>query len=178
MRVTTVTELHATLEVGAVVIVSAPGDSQEDADSLAYLISSQLASVTPVRLHAPQGDLPEDSIATGEVEDNNDELNTLTVDLETTKIADVHAELAQDPIPVVVSIPGLEFDNIPPMRNSKHENFFISMLRAAARKGETYAICVTTSNPSTDEDIPQDHYQSIITAQNEPDTAILLNLNN
>lgn len=178
MRVATATELHATLDVGTVVIVSAPGGSQKDADSLAHLISTQLASVTPVRLHAPQGSLSEGSSATSEVEESNDELNTLTVDLETTKIADVHAELAQAPIPVVVSIPGLEFDNIPPMRNSKHENLFISMLRAAAKQGETYAICVTTSNPSAGEELPQDHYQSIITAQNEPDTAILLNLNN
>lgn len=178
MLVTTVTDLHSTLEAGAVVIVSAPGGSQEEADSLAYLISAHLASVTSVRLHAPQGDPLEGPGTPDKVSESGDGRNTFTIDLETTKIADVHAELAHDSVPVVVSIPGLEFDTIPPMRNSKHENLFVSMLRAAARTGKTYAICVTTSNAETDGDTLPGHYQALITTPNDPDTTIILNLNN
>lgn len=178
MLVTTVTDLHPTLQPGDVVIVDVPGGTQEEADSLAYLISAQLASITSVRLHAPQGTPFEHSEGPDQVGGSDDGRNTLTVDLETTKIADVHAELAQNSVPVVVSIPGLEFDTIPPLRNGKHENLFISMLRAAARLGETYAICVTTSSPGTDDDIPQGRYQSLLTTPNNPDTTIILNLDN
>lgn len=178
MLVTTVTGLHSKLAPGDVLIVNAPGDSQDEADSLAYLISAQLASVTSVRLHAPQGSSFGHTEGPDQVGESNDGRNTLTVDLETTKIADVHAELAHNSVPVVVSIPGLEFDTIPPLRNGKHENLFISMLRAAAKLGETYAICVTTSTLGADDDMPQGRYKSLLTTPNDPDTTIILNLDN